>query len=140
MRGYDFGTFSASAASAAGKIFGLSPYVSCVMYPFEPTNTAPPPSPLGRGTSARIIGESPPSYQYIVTAGLSPRAANSYRVVMASGYDAGLLAGPPQGVEFDTVDVGRPRPNDQYDWSMRCAPMSPMALTPNGTHPLQLNG
>src|SRR5690242_7755649 len=102
--------------------------------------TAPPPSPLGRGTSARTIGESPPSYQCMVTGGLLPRAANSYCVVMASGYDAGLAAGPPQGVELEMIDVGRPRPNDQYDWSMRCAPMSPIALTPNGTQPRQLNG
>src|SRR5687767_15308853 len=127
MRGYDFGTFSASAASAAGKIFGLSPYVSCVRYPFSPTNTAPPPSPLGRGTSARIIGDKPPSYQYIVTAGLSPRAANSYFVVMASGYDAGFAGGPPHGVEFDMMLVGRPRPNDRWDWSVGCGPMSRMA-------------
>src|SRR3970282_1266485 len=59
---------------------------------------------------------------------------------MANGYDTGLAAGPPHGVELDVIDVGRPRPNDQYAWSIRCAPMSPMALTPNGTQPRQLNG
>ena len=87
-----------------------------------------------------------PSYQSTLTGGCAARplaaarAANSYWTSVASGYDAGFCAPPPHGVDEAEMLVGYVRPNAQNTWSMRCAPMSPMAPTPKSTHPRQLNG
>src|SRR4051812_7420785 len=100
----------------------------------------PPPSPPGNGKSRSITGVRPPSYHVMTTGGIEARAANSYRVIIARGYDPGLLAGAPHGVDDDVMAVGSPRLSAQNGWSSRCAPMSPMALTPKSTQPRQLKG
>src|SRR5690606_20958788 len=113
MRGSFVGTASAAAASDSGYTFGLSPYVSYVSHPFSPMKIPPPPSPRGRGISGATNGVRPPSYQVSVTGGMLPRAANSYCVVIASGYEPGSDAGEPHGVEVDTMDVGKSRSSAQ---------------------------
>src|SRR5687768_8936520 len=107
-------------------------------------NTPPPPLRRGSDTSSGRNGGrggmSPPSYQYIVTGGADPRAGNSYVAVIASGYVPGFCGDPPHGVDDALMLVGYVRPSAQYGWSMRWAPMSPIALTPKSTQPRQLNG
>ena len=83
---------------------------------------------------------SPPSYHESVTGGRSPRAGYSNCAIIASGYVAGFSALPPHGVEVALIDVGYFRSSAQNGWSIRCAPMSPIAPTPKSTHPRQLKG
>src|SRR5688572_25165579 len=150
MRGNVFGTRSAAWAMDSGYTLGLLPYVSYVRIPFDPTNTPPPPSPRGSVTSSGRnggrAGMRPPSYQYTFTAGCAGvlptagRSGNSYCTIVASGYVAGFCAPPPHGVDDADTLVGYVRFSAQNTWSMRCAPMSPMAPTPKSTQPRQLNG
>src|SRR5687767_4922904 len=118
--------------------------------PRSPMNTPPPPSPSGSVTSSGrkggLSGIKPPSYQYIVTAGrpgVRPTArcaGKTYFVLIAAGYEAGASGGPPHAVDADSTVDGYVSPSAQYGWSIKCAPMSPMALTPKSTHPRQLKG
>src|SRR5258706_10836332 len=135
------GSFSAGLpydlCSESGSRRGFLPYVSCISLPLLPMRIAPPvglriwPS----GSSTGLGGRSPPSYHVSFTPGFPLRAGNSYIVIVAFGKHTLL-----NGVETVSIVVGYPRSSAHIEWSMRCAPMSPIAPQPQSTQPRQLNG
>src|SRR5262245_4701826 len=90
------------SCSDPGSRRGLRPYVSWINLPLLPTSIAPPPlfnssSPSSTG----LGGRSPPSYQVSLTAGMLPRAGNSYIVIVACGKQT-----PLNGVLTVSIVVG----------------------------------